>query len=65
MTAPQETIVNESPQPETSPLPLEIEATRVAAIEFLDDSWAEEFDRRLAAWQTEPPPPGVIDVITE
>jgi hypothetical protein len=24
-------------------------------VEFLDQSWAEEFDRRLAAWEAESP----------
>jgi hypothetical protein len=61
MTAPQETIVNDSPLTESTALPLEIESTRpTLGAEFLDDSWAEEFDRRLAAWQSEPPPVAAI-----
>lgn len=26
-------------------------------VEFLDDEWAQEFDRRLAAWESESPSP--------
>lgn len=58
MTNPVETIGAECAlQPEQSPVSVvEIEGSRQTFdVEFLDDEWAREFDRRLAAWEAESP----------
>lgn len=58
MTTPQETIVSNSARISESASRLEeaqVSRAATGGVEFLDESWAEEFDRRLAAWQTESP----------
>ncbi len=60
MTNPVETIEDECAlQPEQFPVSVvEVGASRQNFdVEFLDDEWAREFDRRLAAWEAESPAP--------
>jgi len=60
MTNSVETIEDERAlQVEPSRVPLvEAETHRQTFdVEFLDDEWAREFDRRLAAWESESPSP--------
>ena len=44
---------------ETSTIVVSVSSPRLAVGEadLLDESWAEEFDRRLAAWEAESPSP--------
>lgn len=58
MTEPVETGVGQPVRETETPLPSAVEAScqpasdiQLNASEFLDESWADEFDRRLAAWQ--------------
>ncbi len=55
MTDRAETIVCEPiPTPETSKIVISVAPQfAVGDADLLDDSWAEEFDRRLAAWEAE------------
>lgn len=58
MTDRAETIVCEPTNTsEMSPIVVPVLAHRFALghIDLLDESWAEEFDRRLAAWESESP----------
>lgn len=60
MTNPVETIEDECAlQPEQSPDSVaEVGGSRQNFdVEFLDEEWAREFDRRLAAWEAESPSP--------
>lgn len=63
MTNPVETIEDECAlQPEQSPVSVvEVGTSRpTSGAEFLDDEWAREFDRRLAAWEAESPSPAPV-----
>lgn len=60
MTNPVETIEDDCAlQPEQTLVSVvEGEASRQNAdVEFLDEEWSREFDRRLAAWEAESPSP--------
>lgn len=62
MTDPVETIVCEPVPTSKAPATIAMPFTRIAhgGTEFLDEAWAEEFDRRLAAWESELPAPATV-----
>lgn len=62
MTDPVETIVCEPVPSSKAPTAVPMPFTRIArgGTEFLDEAWAEEFDRRLAAWEAELPEPATV-----
>ncbi|MBS0206814.1 MAG: hypothetical protein JSS49_28400 [Planctomycetes bacterium] len=55
MTDPVETVVRDSARETVDPPPTTVERPDVDEAEFLGDEWADEFDRRLAAWEAEMP----------
>ena len=57
MTDPVETVVCDSAVETVIPSvsTISVERPDVDEAEFLGDEWAEEFDRRLAAWDAEVP----------
>lgn len=74
MTDPAETIVCDSARKTEGPSVRVVELPTIRSgseVEFLDEAWEDEFDRRLAAWQAEsgvtpssPPPQKMRDEST-
>jgi hypothetical protein len=70
MTDPVETIVCEPVPSSLASTAIAMPFTRIGygGTEFLDESWAEEFDRRLAAWESDSAKPVIAlsaDVVSE